>query len=67
MIQPNKVKDYRPFSQIWFTLLFDVESEKDDEKPDAVRRFFNSLFVKIKTNQTDDATKVIERTSYLMI
>ena len=67
VIQPNKVKDFRPFSQLWFTLLFDVESDRDLEKPDEVRRFFNSLFFKIKTNQEDDATKVIERATYLMI
>jgi len=70
VIQPNKVKEFRPFSQMWFTLLFDVENDKDAENRknnDEVKRFFDGLYSNIKTNQEDEAIKVIERATYLMI
>ena len=69
-MQPNKVKEIRPFSQMWFTILFDVENDsKEDNRDhrDEVKRFFDGLYSNIRTNQEDDAIKVIERATYLMI
>ena len=56
----SKVKEYRPFSQLRFTILFDIEEGADDDLS-PIRVFFNGLYLKIKENQEEEATRVLER------
>ena len=58
----ERKRECRLFSQLHFTLLFDVET--DAQYLDKCRRYFEGLYDKIVEYQEEEALKLLEETTY---
>ena len=69
-VYARKPRECRLFSQLHFTILFDVESDPDPPEhicQDACRRFFDGLFLQIRNNNMNEAMRLTEESDLLMI